>query len=173
MNVFVKPNEQSGVYSDSAMARKGRMKSNEFGREWGQIMKRIKCDYQFALFKRIDYICMRIKSNHTHSLCLPWVINHKKGLDGVSLRWTGRLIPRQKAMQMFMFKKSYQVQHVNGLTYDFLFDMAKKLPRCRCDDPYGWRTHLTDFERSDPKIREETENYRIWCNSDNNTLLFV
>ncbi|MBR3456476.1 MAG: hypothetical protein IKH26_14305 [Bacteroidaceae bacterium] len=26
-----------------------------------------------------------------------------------------------------MFKKSYQVQHVNGLTYDFLFDMAKKL----------------------------------------------
>ena len=33
MNVFVKPNEQCGVYSDSAMARKGRMKSNEFGRE--------------------------------------------------------------------------------------------------------------------------------------------
>ena len=28
---------------------------------------------------------------------------------------------------MFMFKKSYQVQHVNGLTFDFLYDMAKKL----------------------------------------------
>ena len=48
-------------------------------------------------------------------------------LDGIPLRWTGKLIPRQKAMRMFMFKKSYQVQHVNGLTYDFLFDMAKKL----------------------------------------------
>ena len=48
-------------------------------------------------------------------------------LDGQPLRWTGKLIPRQKAMRMFMFKKSYQVQHVNGLTYDFLFDMAKKL----------------------------------------------
>lgn len=48
-------------------------------------------------------------------------------LDGVPLRWTGKLIPRQKAMRMFMFKKSYQIQHVNGLTYDFLFDMAKKL----------------------------------------------
>lgn len=48
-------------------------------------------------------------------------------LDGLPLRWTGKLIPRQKAMRMFMFKKSYQVQHVNGLTYDFLFDMAKKL----------------------------------------------
>ena len=48
-------------------------------------------------------------------------------VDGLPLRWTGKLIPRQKAMRMFMFKKSYQVQHVNGLTYDFLFDMAKKL----------------------------------------------
>ena len=30
-------------------------------------------------------------------------------LDGVPLRWTGKLIPRQKAMRMFMFKKSYVV----------------------------------------------------------------
>lgn len=47
--------------------------------------------------------------------------------DGVPIRWTGKLIPRDKAMRMFMFKRSYQIQHVNGLTYDFLFDMAKKL----------------------------------------------
>ena len=47
--------------------------------------------------------------------------------DGIPIRWTGKLIPRDKAMRMFMFKKSYQIQHVNGLTYDFLFDMAKKL----------------------------------------------
>ena len=47
--------------------------------------------------------------------------------DGLPIRWTGKLIPREKIMRMFMFKKSYQVQHVNGLTYDFLFDMAKKL----------------------------------------------
>ena len=47
--------------------------------------------------------------------------------DGIPIRWTGKLIPREKAMRMFMFKKSYRIQHVNGLTYDFLFDMAKKL----------------------------------------------
>ena len=47
--------------------------------------------------------------------------------DGIPIRWTGKLVPREKAMRMFMFKKSYQIQHVNGLTYDFLFDMAKKL----------------------------------------------
>ena len=48
-------------------------------------------------------------------------------LEGTPVRWTGKLIPRKKAMRMFVFKKSYQVQHVNGLTFDFLFDMAKKL----------------------------------------------
>lgn len=48
-------------------------------------------------------------------------------VEGIPLRWTGKLIPKDKAMRMFMFKKSYQVQHINGLTFDFLFDMAKKL----------------------------------------------
>ncbi|MBR5084651.1 MAG: hypothetical protein IKX33_08620 [Prevotella sp.] len=47
--------------------------------------------------------------------------------DGLPIRWTGKMIPRKKAMRMFVFRKSYQVQHVNGLTYDFLYDMAKKL----------------------------------------------
>ena len=47
--------------------------------------------------------------------------------DGFPVRWTGKLIPRDKAIRMFVFKKSYQIQHVNGLTFDFLFGMAKKL----------------------------------------------
>lgn len=53
--------------------------------------------------------------------------NANISLDGVPIKWTGKLIPKSKAMRMFMFKKSYQVQHINGLTYDFLYDMAKKL----------------------------------------------
>lgn len=48
-------------------------------------------------------------------------------IDNIPLTWTGKLIPRNKALRMFVFKKSYQVQHINGLTYDFLYDMAKKL----------------------------------------------
>lgn len=48
-------------------------------------------------------------------------------IDDVPLKWTGKLIPRKKIMRMFVFKKSYQLQHINGLTYDFLYDMAKKL----------------------------------------------
>ena len=47
--------------------------------------------------------------------------------NDLPLRWTGKLIPRAKALRMFVFKKSYQIQHINSLTYDFLYDMAKKL----------------------------------------------
>lgn len=48
-------------------------------------------------------------------------------LNDVPLKWTGKFIPRAKALRMFVFKKSYQVRHINSLTYDFLYEMAKKL----------------------------------------------
>ena len=45
----------------------------------------------------------------------------------IPLKWTGKLIPKEKAMRMFVFVHKYQLKHVNGLTYDFLYDMAKQL----------------------------------------------
>lgn len=45
----------------------------------------------------------------------------------IPLKWTGKLIPKEKAVRMFVFARKYQVKHVNGLTYDFLYDMAKQL----------------------------------------------
>lgn len=45
----------------------------------------------------------------------------------IPLRWTGKLIPIEKAVRMFVFSRKYQIKHVNGLTYDFLYDMAKQL----------------------------------------------
>lgn len=45
----------------------------------------------------------------------------------IPLKWTGKLIPKEKALRMFVFAKKYQVKHINGLTYDFLYDMAKQL----------------------------------------------
>lgn len=47
--------------------------------------------------------------------------------DAAPIRWTGKLIPKKQAMRKFVFRRSYQVQHVNGLTYDFLYAMAKEL----------------------------------------------
>ena len=43
------------------------------------------------------------------------------------LRWTGRLFGRDEALRRFVFTRSYQLQHVNGATFDFLYNMAKEL----------------------------------------------
>ena len=36
-------------------------------------------------------------------------------------------MPKSKVYNKLVFNKKYQLKHVNGLTYDFLFDMAKQL----------------------------------------------
>ncbi len=43
------------------------------------------------------------------------------------LKWTGKLIPKNEVIKKFVFSRKYQIRHVNGLTFDFLFDMAKTL----------------------------------------------
>jgi len=45
----------------------------------------------------------------------------------IPLRWTGKMIDRDEAVRRFIFSSKLQVVHINGLTYDFLFDMAKTL----------------------------------------------
>jgi len=56
---------------------------------------------------------------------------HERPLANVNseipIRCTGKRIPKDKAIKMFVFSRKYQMKHVNGLTYDFLFDMAKSL----------------------------------------------
>ena len=48
-------------------------------------------------------------------------------LDNLPIKWTGKTFPKAAALRKFVFTRSYQLHHVNGLTYDFLFEMAKKL----------------------------------------------
>jgi hypothetical protein len=43
------------------------------------------------------------------------------------LRWSGVYIPKEEACRKFVFSGKVQLQHVNGLTYDFLYGMAKEL----------------------------------------------
>jgi len=43
------------------------------------------------------------------------------------VNWTGKMIPRNKLYNKVVFIRNYQICHVNGLTYDFLFGMAKEL----------------------------------------------
>ena len=43
------------------------------------------------------------------------------------LRWSGVFIKREQAIRKFVFSGKVQLHHTNGLTYDFLFRMAKEL----------------------------------------------
>jgi len=45
----------------------------------------------------------------------------------IPIRCTGKLIPKSKIIKMFVFSRKYQIKHVNGLTYDFLYEIAKQL----------------------------------------------
>ena len=43
------------------------------------------------------------------------------------LTWTGKLIKKSEACRKFVFASKMQLTHINGLTYDFLYEMAKDL----------------------------------------------
>jgi hypothetical protein len=43
------------------------------------------------------------------------------------LKWSGRLMKKSDVYNKFVFSGKQQIVHVNGLTYDFLYGMAKEL----------------------------------------------
>ncbi len=45
------------------------------------------------------------------------------------VKWTGKFIKKKDAVKKFVFANKKQLVHINGLTYDFLFDMAKTLDK--------------------------------------------
>lgn len=47
--------------------------------------------------------------------------------EAAPVRWTGVKLPKSEAVRKFVFQRSVQLRHVDGLTYDFLFAIAKEL----------------------------------------------
>jgi hypothetical protein len=45
------------------------------------------------------------------------------------VRWSGRKVPVKDAVRRFAFRRTVQLQHVDGLTYDFLYGMALELEK--------------------------------------------
>jgi hypothetical protein len=43
------------------------------------------------------------------------------------VQWSGRKFPKDEALRKFVFTRKYQIRHTSGLTYDFLYAMAKEL----------------------------------------------
>lgn len=49
------------------------------------------------------------------------------GEDKDALPWTGRMLPAETVVRKFVFSRAFQIRHVNGLTFDFLYNIAKTL----------------------------------------------
>ena len=49
--------------------------------------------------------------------------------DTPPIKWTGKFFDKKEAIRNFVFRRSLQLQHTNGLTYDFLFNMANDLQK--------------------------------------------
>jgi hypothetical protein len=45
------------------------------------------------------------------------------------MRWTGKFIKKEEAAHRFVFTNKKQLVHINGLTFDFLYEMAKDLAK--------------------------------------------
>lgn len=48
-------------------------------------------------------------------------------VEGQPIRWTGKLMKMAEVYNKFVFSSKQQIAHINGLTYDFLYGMAKEL----------------------------------------------
>jgi hypothetical protein len=53
------------------------------------------------------------------------------------VRWSGKMIPKKELVQKVIFSKKYQVKHINGLTFSFLYDLAKSLDDKQALMPVG------------------------------------
>ena len=47
--------------------------------------------------------------------------------ESAPMVWTGKLVPIAEAIRKFAFTKQLQLRHVSGLTFQFLYDIAKEL----------------------------------------------
>lgn len=57
----------------------------------------------------------------------PRQLNEQNVSCDTPLNWSGIFIPKAVAVKKFVFAGKTQLQHINGLTYDFLYAMAKDL----------------------------------------------
>ena len=60
-----------------------------------------------------------------------WKKNNKNILPNITgediVKWTGKYLPKKKLYNKIVLSSKYELKHVNGLTFDFLFTIAKDL----------------------------------------------
>ena len=57
----------------------------------------------------------------------PRMVPPQNVTGDLPLRWTGKFLKRKDVVRRFIFSNKLQLMHINGLTFDFLYGMAKEL----------------------------------------------
>jgi hypothetical protein len=57
----------------------------------------------------------------------PRVVPPQNVTEELPLQWSGKMIKKSDACRRFVFIAKQQLMHINGLTFDFLYGMAKEL----------------------------------------------
>ncbi len=96
--------------------------------------------------------------------------------DEMPVLWTGRKMPKTEMVRRFALKRTIQLQHLDGLTYDFLFEMARELDQeqvvvmigggSKGKDPLVFQTNGTPY-RSFLEGRTEGEKYKLLLHLSN------
>lgn len=98
------------------------------------------------------------------------------GEDLPPIPWTGKLMPAETVLRRFAMVRSLQLRHVNGLTFDFLHEIAKTLEESgklmfvgsgpKGNAPLIFQTNGTAF-RGFLEGRTEGESYKLLLHLSN------
>ena len=84
-------------------------------------------DYRGSRIKATAGNGQTITIGYDHELSIEKA--HRKAAQALcdKMKWTGKLMKKTEVYNKFVFASKRQIMHVNGLTYDFLYGMAKEL----------------------------------------------
>jgi hypothetical protein len=89
--------------------------------------KRVYIDPEGKVVHKVQQFEVILNPDGTERERRPRVVSHANVAEEMPLRWTGKLIKKSEAYNKFVFSGKRQIVHVNGLTFDFLFGIAKEL----------------------------------------------
>ena len=121
--------------------------ANELGENYAKELVEADPEIDLEMVGRLieDTSTVLVNKNSEPLYCAPEILEIIYGPDGaeverrtpvevapnvneeIPVKWTGKLIPRAELVRKYAIKRSMQLRHVDGVTYDFLFGIAKEL----------------------------------------------
>jgi hypothetical protein len=97
---------------------------------FGSVLKetsRVFIDPDGAIVRRVRQFEVVRNPDGTERERRPRKVNLPNASTEMPLKWSGKLFKKTDVYNKFVFASKRQIVHINGLTYDFLFNIAKEL----------------------------------------------